>query len=93
MVEAGKNIDKKAEVVRALEGSVVSDKMDKTIVVSVVRRLKHGLYGKTVSRSKKYKVHDESNSAKTGDRVEIAESKPLSKTKHMKLLRIVRKSS
>jgi small subunit ribosomal protein S17 len=85
--------DNKTKAVRSLEGSVASDKMNKTIVVSVVRRLKHGLYGKTINRSKKYKVHDEKNSAKIGDWVEFIESKPLSKTKHMELLRIVRRSS
>ncbi len=67
--------------------------MEKTVVVSVARRLKHGLYGKTINRVKKYKVHDEENNAKIGDWVQIAQSKPVSKTKHMKLFRIVRKSS
>lgn len=85
--------EEKTRNVRVLEGSVVSDKMEKTVVVSVSRRLKHGLYGKTINRVKKYKVHDEDNSAKVGDWVEIAQGRPASKTKHMKLLRIVRKSS
>lgn len=85
--------EKKTEKVRTLEGSVVSDKMEKTVVVLVTRRLKHGLYGKTISRVKKYKVHDEENSAKIGDWVKITQSRPISKMKHMKLLRIVRKSS
>ena len=72
-----------------LSGEVVSDKMDKTVVVSVTRTFRHPLYGKTVRHSKKYKVHDEQNTAKIGDVVEFAECRPLSKTKHMVLNRIV----
>ena len=93
MVEVNTMIKNETKSVRALEGSVVSDKMDKTIVVLVKRRLKHALYGKTISHAKKYKVHDEENSAKTGDWVQIVEGRPLSKTKHMKLLHVLRKSS
>lgn len=76
--------------VRVLEGKVVSTKMDKTIVVSVTRRFAHPLLGKTVNRSKKYKVHDEKNSAKSGDVVAIAECRPISKTKHMRLMHIIK---
>ena len=70
-------------------GEVVSDKMEKTIVVKVVRTLQHPFWGKIVRRHKKYKVHDEQNSAKIGDLVEIKESRPLSKDKHMTLVRII----
>lgn len=74
-----------------LTGEVVSDKMDKTIVVSVTRTFRHPLYGKIVRHSKKYKVHDEQNTAKVGDTVEFTECRPLSKTKHMMLDRIIAK--
>lgn len=75
---------------RVLEGEVISDKMQKTVVVKVTRRYKHPLLGKTVQKSKKYKVHDEQGEAHVGDWVEIAESRPLSKTKHMVLSRVIR---
>jgi len=81
------------KVKRLLEGEVVSDKMQKTIVVKVIRRFKHPLIGKVVQRFKKYKVHDEDAQAKVGDWVEVAESRPLSKTKHMVLSRVVRQAS
>lgn len=70
-------------------GIVVSDKMDKTIVVQIVRKAKHPLYGKTVKITKKYKAHDEENVAKTGDKVLIAETKPLSKDKRWRLVQVV----
>ena len=76
---------------RILEGAVKSDKMDKTIVVTVTRRLKHPLLGKVINRSKNYKVHDEKNEAKSGDLVEITECRPISKDKHMRLTRIVKR--
>ena len=79
------------KVSRTLEGNVISDKMDKTIVVKVDRRFRHPLNGKIVQCSKNYKVHDEESVAKVGDRVEIKETRPLSKTKHMMLHRVVRK--
>jgi small subunit ribosomal protein S17 len=66
---------------RILQGVVVSDKNDKTIVVEVERRYTHPLFKKTVRRTKKYHAHDEKNSFKTGDRVEIVESAPISKNK------------
>ena len=75
---------------RKLEGEVVSAKMDKTIVVLTSRRFKHPLIGKTISRSKKYKAHDEQGDAKVGDIVEIIECRPVSKQKHMRLNRIVK---
>lgn len=76
-----------------LEGEVVSDKMDKTVVVKVTRRFKHPLLGKIVQKSKKYKAHDENSEAKVGDWVEIWEGRPLSKTKHMVLSRVIKKAS
>ncbi len=66
---------------RILQGKVTSDKMDKTIVVEVERRYKHPLYGKYVKKHKKYHVHDEKNTYKTGDEVSIIETRPMSKTK------------
>ena len=71
---------------RVLEGVVVSDKNDKTIVVKVERRLTHPVLKKTVRLSKKYHAHDEKNSAKVGDVVQIEETKPLSKQKRWLLL-------
>lgn len=76
---------------RLLTGRVSSNKMDKTIVVEVTRTVKHPLYGKIVKRFKKYKAHDAENVCEIGDIVEIAECRPLSKTKHMALSRIVTK--
>ena len=66
---------------RVLQGTVVSDKNDKTVVVKVERRFTHPLFKKTVRRSKKYKAHDESNQYKVGDTVFIEECKPISKDK------------
>lgn len=66
---------------RVMHGLVVSDRMDKTVVVSVERRVMHPLYKKIVRRSKKYLAHDEANAVKIGDRVRIRECRPLSKRK------------
>lgn len=66
---------------RILQGVVVSDKMDKTVVVKVERRVQHPLYNKIMKRSKKYKAHDENNTYHVGDRVQIIESRPISKDK------------
>jgi small subunit ribosomal protein S17 len=74
---------------RVLEGVVVSDKNDKTIVVKVERRLRHPVLKKTVRLSKKYHAHDEKNVAKTGDVVRIEETRPLSKQKRWTLLETV----
>lgn len=73
-------------------GQVVSDKMDKTIVVSVETRIKHPLYGKIVKTSKKYKAHDENNEAKIGDIVRMMETRPLSKDKRWRLVEIIEKA-
>jgi small subunit ribosomal protein S17 len=71
---------------RILQGEVVSDKNDKTIVVKVERRLRHPVFKKTVRTSKKYHAHDENNEAKTGEIVRIEETRPVSKQKRWKLV-------
>ena len=74
------------------EGLVVSDKMDKTVVVSVEDRVKHALYGKVMRRTSKLKAHDEANEAGIGDRVLIMETRPLSATKRWRVVEIVEKA-
>lgn len=74
------------------QGVVVSDKMDKTIVVEIVSKTIHPLYKKTVKTSKRFKAHDENNEAKIGDTVEIMETRPLSKDKYFRLVRVVEKA-
>ena len=73
-------------------GYVVSDKMDKTVVVTVEDRVKHRLYGKVLRRSTRIKVHDESNSAGVGDRVRVMETRPLSATKRWRIVEILEKA-
>jgi len=73
-------------------GIVTSDKMDKTIVVTVTNLIRHPLYGKIVKQTKKFKAHDEAGDAHIGDTVEIAETRPISKDKNWRLLRIVEKA-
>jgi small subunit ribosomal protein S17 len=73
-------------------GRVVSDKMQKTCVVAIERRVPHPVYGKMVTRTRKVKAHDEENSAKTGDLVRIAETRPLSKDKRWRLVEIVERA-
>jgi len=74
------------------EGVVISNKMNKTIVVQIEDRTKHSLYGKVVSSRSKLKAHDENNEAGIGDRVEIAETRPLSATKRWRLVNIIEKA-
>jgi small subunit ribosomal protein S17 len=74
------------------EGLVVSDKMDKTVVVAVEDRVKHGLYGKVIRRTNKLKAHDEQNAAGVGDRVVIMETRPLSSTKRWRIVEILEKA-
>src|ERR1700743_1814254 len=74
------------------EGLVVSDKMDKTIVVTLEDRVKHPLYGKVIRRTSKVKAHDEANSAGIGDRVRLMETRPLSATKRWRLVEILEKA-
>ena len=71
---------------RVLQGTVVSDKTDKTVVVLVERKVAHPLYGKIIRRSKKYHAHDEDNAIKAGETVRIEETKPISKLKTWKVL-------
>lgn len=71
---------------RIMQGVVVSDKMDKTIVVKIERKIKHPLYKKYIRRTKKYAAHDEANVAKIGDIVRIQECRPVSKRKHWEVL-------
>ena len=74
---------------RTALATVVSDKMDKTVVVEIQRRTRHPLYGKVLLRSTKLKAHDEDNDCRIGDQVEVTECRPLSKTKHWRVSRIV----
>ena len=74
------------------EGLVVSDKMDKTVVVAVEDRVKHALYGKIIRRTTKYKAHDESNACGIGDRVRLMETRPLSATKRWRVVEILEKA-
>jgi small subunit ribosomal protein S17 len=74
---------------KRLQGTVVSDKMDKTIVVEVATTRRHKLYGKVVRMVKKYKAHDEENTCKVGDRVEIIESRPISRHKRWSLVQVL----
>lgn len=73
-------------------GKVVSDKMDKTIVVAIVDNVKHPLYNKIVKRTVRFKAHDENNECGVGDTVEIMETRPLSKDKYFRVLRIIEKA-
>ncbi len=77
---------------KAREGLVVSDKMDKTVVVSVEDRVKHALYGKVLRRTSKLKAHDEQNQCGTGDRVLIMETRPLSATKRWRVIEVLEKA-
>ena len=74
------------------EGVVVSDKMDKTVVVAVEDRVKHALYGKIIRRTTKYKAHDEANECGVGDRVRLMETRPLSATKRWRVVEILEKA-
>ena len=87
MTEAKKSLK------RTLIGKVVSDKREKTVTVLVERRVTHELYGKIVGKSSKYHAHDENNEYKTGDVIEITESRPLSKTKNWVASRLVTKAA
>ena len=73
-------------------GKVVSDKMDKTIVVAIVDNVKHPLYNKIIKRTRKLKAHDEENTCKIGDRVRVMETRPLSKDKRWRLVEVIEKA-
>ena len=77
---------------KVYRGTVVSDKMDKTIKIIVETKKTHPLYGKRVKYSKKFKAHDENNEARIGDRVEIMETRPLSATKRFRLVKVIDKA-
>ena len=81
-----------SETIRTLQGKVVSDKMDKSIVVVIERRVKHPIYGKFMTRTTKLHVHDENNSAAAGDIVTVKECRPISKTKSWTLVDVVEKA-
>ncbi|MEM7535748.1 MAG: 30S ribosomal protein S17 [Chloroflexota bacterium] len=89
-----KNVNKTSDqkIYKTLIGSVTSDKMDKTIVVTVERVTRHPLYGKVIKLHKKYKAHDEENSAREGDTVRIKECRPMSKQKRFMLDGILERS-
>ena len=87
---AKRQTDRRARKTRM--GVVVSDKMQKTVVVVVERRVPHPAYGKMMTRTKKFKAHDEENSAKVGDRVRIMETRPLSKDKRWRVVEIVERA-
>ena len=73
-------------------GEVVSDKMDKTVVVTISRRIKHPLYNKTISKVSRFKAHDEKNECATGDKVRMIETRPLSKDKRFEVVEIIEKA-
>lgn len=85
-------MSEKKVIKRTLVGRVVSDKMEKTVTVLVERRVKHSMYDKIIVRSSKYHAHNDDNTAKIGDLVEIQESRPLSKTKAWSVVRLVEKA-
>ncbi|GBG02654.1 30S ribosomal protein S17 [Azospira sp. I13] len=78
---------------RTLIGRVVSDKMEKTVTVLIERRVKHPVYGKIVTKSKKYHAHNENNEAKTGDLVEIEETRPISRSKAWRVTKLLEKAT
>lgn len=86
-------MDKEAKIERSVVGRVISDKMNKSIIVRLERKVRHPLYGKFIHRSTKYHVHDEKNECKVGDTVMIKECRPLSKTKSWTLIKVVESAS
>ncbi|MGA0010872.1 MAG: 30S ribosomal protein S17 [Candidatus Nanopelagicales bacterium] len=92
MTDEKVNVSSQRNARKIREGLVVSDKMDKTVVVAVEDRFKHPLYGKVVRRTSKLKAHDEANSCGIGDRVLLMETKPLSATKRWRVVEILEKA-
>jgi len=92
MLNFGKEKTMERNLRKTRVGLVTSDKMDKTIVVSIVDNVKHPLYGKIVKRTYKLKAHDEENNAKVGDRVRVMETRPLSKDKRWRLVEIIERA-
>ena len=77
---------------KTIIGVITSDRMDKTVVISVTRKIKHLRYNKIINRSSKFKVHDENNECKVGDKVQVMETRPLSKGKRWRLVRVIEKA-
>ncbi len=96
MAETTENVETTEKTTRnyrkTREGLVVSDKMDKTVVVAVEDRVKHPLYGKVIRRTTKYKAHDEENTAGVGDRVLLMETRPLSATKRWRVVEVLERA-
>ena len=93
MSEQTSSVDQTARSFRKVrEGLVVSDKMDKTVVVAVEDRVQHPLYGKTMRRTNRLKAHDETNACGVGDRVRLMETRPLSTTKRWRVVEIIEKA-
>jgi small subunit ribosomal protein S17 len=90
-IETTSNTEAAIKTLRIVSGKVISDKMHKTIIVQIERKIKHPLYGKYVKRFTKMYVHDEDNTSRVGDVVLIQQSRPISKTKRWKLVEIVRR--
>ncbi|MFP5019809.1 30S ribosomal protein S17 [Pseudonocardia phyllosphaerae] len=90
--QAGTEVNEERGERKVREGLVVSDKMDKTIVVSIEDRVKHPLYGKVIRRTNKVKAHDEEGTAGIGDRVRLMETRPLSASKRWRLVEILEKA-
>jgi len=86
-------IDRERARRKIRRGKVTSDRMEKTIVVEVIRKFRHPLYKKVVKRMTRFSVHDENNQARTGDLVEIMETRPLSKNKRWRLVSVIRKAA
>ena len=86
------SMNEEGKVERSLMGRVVSNKMDKSIVVLMERQVQHPVYGKFIKRSKKYHVHDENNDVREGDIVEISETRPISRTKSWTVSKIVERA-
>lgn len=86
-----KVMNEKTKIKRILQGKVISNKMNKTIVVKIDRKVKHQLFGKYITRSTKIHAHDEDNVCQIGDIVVIAESRPISKSKNWRLVKVVRR--
>lgn len=87
-----KVMSEKTKTIRNLRGKVISNKMDKTVVVLVVRKVKHPVYGKYIKRSSKIHAHDEGNICQEGDTVMIAECRPISRTKRWRVVEVIEKA-
>ncbi len=92
MAEADADAQTRRGTRKVREGTVVSDKMDATVVVAVVERVRHSRYGKIVQRTTKLYAHDQANDAKVGDRVRIMETRPVSKTKRWRVTEVLERA-